>query len=746
MPGGYDSSFLGGGNDYFQGAHGPNSSYMANGPGNYFGTGLLNGMGRMFSGAHNQGFGGYQYLRRLSSNSTVNHSIMAACHMAYHGYGVVQNIVDLYADFASEGIELYHPDKSVRNFFNAWANKVKLDERIRSMFLNLFIYANVFVHRRWAKLSTNDKRNMKRADASEVINGKLTMRYKTKDAEVGQDDPAGFADWFVSQRESIVGENQATAKAPPTPEEEKLPENPDKRIPWGYTFLNPLQMEPRGSRLQGQQRWIMAIDKKDTFDLAKGYGLNTTVDIGKTEINLPKDFVNKVEKYTGPGAGYVAEVRLSKEELGVVQRPGKFDWFTWAVPFIFPSLRAISYKDCLRDMERRACDAVINSIFLFKLGNIDKGMPAEDEHFERFADMLQMPGNMMNIIWNEAIEAQVLQPNVAGIFDSKKHESADKDIMTALGIPEVLVGGKGGNFSNSFIAVAGVLEKLESYREVVKNWLMGELKVISDAMGFRKLPEVKFTRTSLKDEKARHQMILALIDRNILSADEALKELDTDFDTQVNKKTEEKTHTKKNGLMERRGPYEPKEPPMGPNGKPAAKPNGGSQKKTPNGRPGGSSTGPTGKQANPRGPKGQNVAEILQLNEELQTKGRAWLDRIEEFCNKRALKALALQDAGLKHLKQLKQEERDRLENLIYNVFSHMPASYAEPLQDDFIVNMLKDDDTTSAIKADVLGLYTDKIAQYSAQHGKQPTREMRRQFIVSCWTQQAIMNLGVGI
>ena len=54
--GGGDTLLGGGG---FDGVGGTNSSWQAQGTGNYFGTGLLNGYGRMNSGIHGGGGGGY---------------------------------------------------------------------------------------------------------------------------------------------------------------------------------------------------------------------------------------------------------------------------------------------------------------------------------------------------------------------------------------------------------------------------------------------------------------------------------------------------------------------------------------------------------------------------------------------------------------------------------------------------------------------------------------------------------------
>ncbi len=733
---------LGGGNDAFQGVFGTNSTWQAQGYGNYFGTGLLNGFGRMFSGVHGGYGGGFTYLRRFSSNAAFNHQVIASCMMAYFGYGVVRNIVDLYADLATEGLEIDHVDESVRNFYQTWAKKIKLNERVHSMFISLFVSGNVFVHRRWASLDEKEKRAMKKACAAEVINDSLIIRGKSNDITIDGRE-GDFIDWYLANRGEInvnAERQKTTGEAPPAPAEEGMPENSEQRIPWGYTYLNPLQMELRGRRLRGDSYWIMAVDKKDALDIARGMGMRSgyNQDLGTTEFNLPKEFLGRIQAYQGPGAGYVAEVKLSDEELKVIQAPGKFDWFDWAIPFVFPALKSLAFKDGLRDMELKAMQSVINSVFLFKLGNQEKGLIPEDEHFERLADMLQMPGQAMNIIWNEAIEAEVIQADVNGLFDSKKHESANSDILTALGVPEVLLGGKGGNFTNSYIGVAGVLERLESYRNMVYDWIIGEMKIIADAMGFQKLPTVKFGRTSLKDEKAYQTFLTGLYDRGILSADTLLHEAETLAEVEAAKMKEEKEKYKEKDIFEPKGPFVKDEVPPGG----VAPPGGGSPKpKTPNGRPPGSSTGPTGKQSSPRPPVGQNVAEILEVQEVLDRRGRAMMVKLEDFISNRLLQAKARENPNLKHVKSLRAQEKERLEWLIYNVFSHMPPPQEDEviLEEDYVINMLRSD-ACEKVKAEVLRLYTDKVAEYSKTYGKVPTREMRRQFMVSAWTQTAIL------
>lgn len=715
--------WLGGGNDAFNGILGTGGTWPAQGFGNYYGNGLIPGVGRMYS---SNGGGGFNYLRKVAIDSRINHSIIAQCQMAYRGYGIIRNIIDLYADFATEGIELDHPDKGARNFYRTWATKIKLNERVYNAFLNLFTSGTVFVHRKWAKLDATEERSMKRAQSAEMINDTLILRGSKMDKAIYANDQLSIIEQLIQN------DSKAIAKAPKAPSEEHLPTSESKRIPWGYTFLNPLQVEYRGNLLKGDNQWVLTIDKGDALNIAQRMGFKTRKgnNSGLNEVLVPKEFLQKIKKYNGSNTKYTAEIPLTNDELYVLHAPGKWDWCHWATPFIMPALRCLAFKDCLRNMETRACDSVINSIYLWKLGNIEKGMAAEDEHFERLSDMLQMPGQTLNILWNDQISAEVVQADINGIFDIKKHESVDRDILTALGVPEVLLGGKGGNFSNSFIAVAGVLERLESYRNQVKDWLMGELKIIADAMGFQKLPTIRFGRSSLQDEKAYQTFLMGLYDRNIISADTILREANTDVNIEVSKLKIEKDIREKD-ILEARGPFI-KTPPaksIGP--------------KTPNGRPPGSQTGPTGKQQNPRGPKGQNiVAEIIEMQDILQARAKKTLLQIEDFIGKYLLKAKAREGSDIKHIKQLRAKERERLEWLIYNVFSHMPVPQNdEPIRDDTIIHMLKSN-VCEKIKADILDIYVNKVAEYSKTYGKSPTREMRRNFMCSAWTQIGIKQL----
>lgn len=556
---------LGGGNDMFAGMYGASTSFSSLGPGMFYGAGLGYGEWSYGRGMGPYGMGGagpFTYLRRFSGNAAVPHNIIARCSIAYLSYGIIKNIVDLYADFSCGGLEIVHEDESVEQFYETWSRKVDLKGRLNRFSTDFFLTGNVFIYRVNAKLSDDDKRDMKRGKGAQVIDGEVVLdgpkKLKIIRPKIEIDPMLATIPDFqnILQQNAKDGKVTAITRDKP-PSEFDIPENTAKTIPWDYTSLNPLQIEPRGKKFKGDRTWAFALDRTDTQEMESFINYKYYEDLGVTQVNLPNDFKGQLSKYKGSNPGYVSEIQLDKERLSVVQDK-KFDYWDWSVPLVWPALKALSFKDILMAMDIRVASSVINTVTLWKLGDDKNNTYPDDEAFERLADMLQQPGQALNIIWNKDIDAKVIQANTTGLFDNKKYETAERDIIRALGISEVMVGGEGGNFSNSYISVATVLEKLKSARAKFEHWLMRELKIIAEAMGFRKLPKIKWGRSNLTDVKAEQALIIQLVDRGIMSAETALKYFDEDLGIEVERLKREKkiASDEGQGVLEKRGPYQ----------------------------------------------------------------------------------------------------------------------------------------------------------------------------------------------
>lgn len=757
----YGSDYLGGGNDFFNGFMGAATSFSSLGPGMYFGPGYGDWSYGRGAGPYGMGQAGpFTYLNRFSGNAAMVHRIIAGCQLAYLTYGIIKNIIDLYADFASEGLEIVHENESTQHFYETWARRVDIQGRANRFLTDYFLTGNVFIYRVNAKLSDEDTRSMKRSKSYQIIDGEIILDSprKLKPHVVRpriEIDPMLLA---IPELKSIIDKTisstdgrmvTAIVKEKP-PSEFDIPENKDKLIPWDYISLNPLQMEPRGKKFKGDRSWAFALDRSDTAEISEFLDYRYNLDLGRTQVNLPDEFKYKLTKYEGPTTGYVSEIRLDKQRLSLLQDK-KFDYWDWSIPLVWPALKAVAFKEILINMDIRVATSMINTVTLWKLGDPKNNTYPEPEAIEKLADMLQQPGQAVNLIWNKDIEAEVIQANITGLFDEAKYEAANRDIIQALGIAEVLVGGKGANFSNSYISVATVLEKLKSARNNFEHWLMRELKIIADAMGFRSLPKIRWAKSSLTDQKTEQTLIIQLFDRNIISAETALKYFDEDLQIEVERQIREKKISQQEGqgVLEKRGPYllpeniqkvgvtpinwEDEEiaspaPPAPPGDPPKPGTDKGKISKGPisnNGRPPGSidKTKRKTKEVKPRGKSSlSTMIEYARLNE----KAYNMIGKLEEIFTSKLLKT-----RGLNYYKQLTTEDKQSIESLVIVTLSNLNPEFN--ITSQTIADLMQ---TKAPLKLErcVKNVYSQRIAKFKSDNGRSPNKDERKKILSSSY------------
>lgn len=119
--------------------------------------------------------------------------IIKMCMEAYDKVGIVRNVIDLMGDFASQGITLVHPNKTIETFYRNWFNQVSGKERSERFLNYLYRAGNVVVRRKTAKINKNKEQELKKAAAADI-----------------------------------------------NPEDVKINK---KEIPWRYEFLNPIAVD-----------------------------------------------------------------------------------------------------------------------------------------------------------------------------------------------------------------------------------------------------------------------------------------------------------------------------------------------------------------------------------------------------------------------------------------------------------------------------------------------------------------------
>ena len=477
----------------------------------------------------------------------------------------------------------------------------------------------------------------------------------------------------------------------------------ERQIPWRFTLLNPFQMDITGSKFFGESRWIFVISEQTLTEIKnKNARKAEQVDIlDETDINLPlefKDLPRTDDKV----------VQLDQDKLWVLHYM-KDDHEDWADPMVWPVMNDIMYKNDLRAMDRSVINSTINAITIFKLGNMKDGFVAPPEHYKQFAQMLRTPTHSHNIVWNDAIEMESNYPPIEKILGVEKYRSVDKDILAGLGIPGILVdGGAGGSFSNAFLQVRTLLEKLEDGRTEVLKWINKQIRMIAEIMGHRDVPQIRFGQMSLRNEEEEKKLIIQLLDRNVISAERVHEVFGIETVIELERMRREKKLSEEEDILIKHGPYtdpmndlsqeemkemdfEQQQEMMDMKVKQLNKQQ--KQNKPPRGRPGGSKGIPQQKKRETK-PQGEGLGSVNAATYESMKYGvSALYDVVENILTSRMLKL-----RSVKYKKSLGKEDRQNLENLIELVFSNVYGS--DEVNDDFVDSILENPRINDRVKA----------------------------------------------
>ena len=126
---------------------------------------------------------------------------------------------------------------------------------------------------------------------------------------------------------------------------------------------------------------------------------------------------------------------------------------------------------------------------------------------------------------------RIKQPSIQ-ILRLRKYNSVLNSIYAGLGVPPTLTGmaGNGGGFTNNFISLKTLVERLQYGRSLLVNFWQKEIEVVRKAMGFRRPAYVQFDQMNLSDDTAEKNLLLQLADRDIISHEtilERFKEIPT---------------------------------------------------------------------------------------------------------------------------------------------------------------------------------------------------------------------------
>ena len=417
------------------------------------------------------------------------------CMDAYDKVGIIRNVIDLMGDFGSQGINLVHENKSAEKFFRQWFKKVNGKERSERFLNNLYRTGNVLLYRSYADVTP----------------------------ELGK---------FMKSMASDIKVN--------------MPNIIKNQIPWRYNFFNPLTVKAKDGNLS-------------LFLGRKNFTVKNSISESFNKTGIPTDILqtlpSKVRRAVERGD---REIELESDRLEVFYYK-KDDWNQWANPMIYAILDDIIMLEKMRLADLSALDGAISNIRLWTLGNLDHKILPNKAAINKLRDILasNVGGGTMELVWGPELTYTESNSQVYKFLGSEKYQSVLNSIYAGLGVPPTLTGmaGNGGGFTNNFISLKTLVERLQYGRDLLIKFWEGEIESVRRAMGFRKPAHVHFDQMSLADEATEKNLMLQLADRDIISHETVLERFKEIPSVEKIRLRREITDRQKDKSPHKAGPY-----------------------------------------------------------------------------------------------------------------------------------------------------------------------------------------------
>lgn len=410
--------------------------------------------------------GDYDYYRIGESIPEKQEDIILLCMKAYDRISIVRNIIDLMADFAMQGIRLVHPNKSIQKFYREWFKYVD-GNIVSERFLNyLYRIGNVVVKKQFGKVSSN-----------------VATQWK-KSIGLKEEYPI------------VVTENFGL-------------------IPSKYNFLHPISLEVIGGELS-------------MFAGKPVYALKISNEIGK--------LISESHKYEKYGLTIPEEIKylikqgaktipLDQNKISVFYYR-KDDWLKWANPMTYSVLNSLMMLEKMHLADISALDGVISNIRLWRIGHLDgiHSILPTRAAIAKLRNILanNVGGGTIDLVWGPELDFKESNTQAHHFLGPEKYQQIMAEIFSGYGIPSSLTGGGAGSqgYTNNFVAMKTLLERLRYGRNVLTNFWNQEIKIVQKTMGFNKPASVVYDETLMSDDTAYKTFLLAAVDRDVLSEEE----------------------------------------------------------------------------------------------------------------------------------------------------------------------------------------------------------------------------------
>ena len=309
----------------------------------------------------------------------------------------------------------------------------------------------------------------------------------------------------------------------------------EKRIPGGYTILNPLNITIKDSSLPGVKQAYLSVDS-DFLSIISNSGVMEYV---------KKIFPDEIASQIKPGVG---QILLPREIFSIVTKD-KQPYELWALPLVSHAFDALDQKRNLMEMDRSTTSGVRNRILKVTIGN-DQFPVTDTKELQVLASKFKNPSKNLTIFWNHTLNIEYIEPKLDSL-NIEKYEPVLDDIRSVFGISKVLLGIDGDSDGNNTLCLKGMIEILEQARTSFISWFNREVNDVANIISNTRedVVSVSFGTLNLKDENDFFRVIMQMVDRQIISYETASETLGYYFPRELDRLEKEKKIREEKGIL-----------------------------------------------------------------------------------------------------------------------------------------------------------------------------------------------------
>jgi hypothetical protein len=404
------------------------------------------------------------------------------CQKCYYNFAVFRNVIDLMTEFSVTDIFFRDGSEQSREFFNALCNKINLNDLQERFYREYFRSGNVFIYRFDSEIQTSDVKKITQTYAAEMTN---------KDRSVT----------------ALVGPNFDNAH-PESLLIEKM------KIPARYIILNPADIQMMGTLNFAYGMYFKILTD---YEVARLRHPKTEEDIA-----VFKELPVETQKLIKAGTR-IAAMPIDKDRLSVVFYK-KQDYEPFAVPMGYPVLEDINFKAEMRKIDMAVARTMQQIILAVTCGTDPEKGGVNQKNLDALKAIFKNESVGRVLIADYTTKVQFVIPQVADILDPKKYEVVDRDINN--GLNNIFAGGE--KFANQAQKVELFIARLDiARRSFLNNFLIPEIKRISQSLGFKNFPTPYYEDIKLKDNTNMARIYARMIELGVLTPEQGFRALDS---------------------------------------------------------------------------------------------------------------------------------------------------------------------------------------------------------------------------